>query len=220
MEQNYGYDFKGQAAASGRYRAAMCEAMLSGKRTVLIAQIGHGTTLAAVAAAQMAGASDLLLVMPKAMAETARAQLENAAIAPEGDCIGRKKGCAADMCREALKRRSAEPAPAFVRVWMASHSQAAEIGNWHDAWKDALKDGAPFPMVFVFDAASIANDRSERGRGIRTVAKYAEHAVAFLDERTAQRSGVAALSANFGTVVRPDLTGKAANACEAMCMDG
>lgn len=207
------------AAMSGRYRAAMVEAMLHGRKTVLVAQIGHGTSLAAVSAAAASGAKDLLAIVPKHMAEGVAAQLEAAGIAVAGSSVGKKKGCAADMCREALKRRLPDPGPGKTRVWLAAPNQAAEIGNWYEAWKDALEKDLPFGMLFVFDGGSFANERSERGRGVRFIADRVGHAVMFLDEQAAPQADIVTLSANFGTVVRPSLARRAANACEAMAMD-
>lgn len=207
------------AAMSDRYRAAMAEAMLHDRKTVLVAQIGHGTSLAAVSAAAASGAKDLLVIVPKHAAEGVAAQLESAGIAVAGSCVGKKKGCAADMCREAMRRCAPDPGPGQVRVWLAAPNQAAEIGNWYDAWKDALRNSPPFGMLFVFDGGSFANEKSERGRGVRFIAGHVGHAVVFLDERAASQADIVTLSANFGTVVRPSLARMAADACEAMAMD-
>lgn len=213
-------DLREMAGLSAAYRAAMVESMLSVRKTVLAARIGHGTSVAALDAARAAGVKDLLFVAPKGSENGIAAQLEQAGTEIAGSCVGKKKGSAADMCREALKRRASDPDTTDVRVWIAPVNHAAEIGNWHDAWKDTFVDGPPFGMLFVLDGTDFVNDKSERGQGIRLIAKHAGRAVMFMDEERADPASLSVLSMNFGPVVRPTMTRAASNACEAMCMDG
>ena len=202
--------FKEMSAASCRYRDACAAVASAPGTTLLLYERGHGTALMAMQAGIRAGAKTMLFVVPKPRQETWIEQLDREHYAAMR--VDPHKGSMSDACRQAANYKGAKPV-AFI----AAPNQVGEAGHWHEAWRDKRA----FGFVAVLDGESFYNLKSEKSRGLKSVADRSGNAV-LLVERGVPNSQVHALIESWGLApcdAVPSAAPAAASACEAAGMD-
>lgn len=205
------------AMAAGDYRdqcVRNVSATLAGSsRCILHASYGFGTAGIAIGCARTIRARNMLLVVPKDMAGS----VIDACTDEGATCrsaVGMRKDSVTTLCREAMDQKAAPISNSSLAVYIVTPNQLPAIGSWHEAWQ---KD--PFDFIFVWDIATVANEKSEKGRGIRTAARYARGSVIFADSSRVSPAVLKKTAETWGRVVS-DRTGPAtaASACEAAGM--
>lgn len=149
---------KEMSAASCRYRDACAEAASGPGISLFVYERGHGTALMAAQAGMRAGASAILLVVPKSAQQACLEQLQQENY--NTVLVDGHKGSISDTCRQCAAGKAAGPT-----VFIAAPNQMAEAGHWHEAWRDKRA----FGFVAVMDAGSFQNLKSEKGRGLKAV---------------------------------------------------
>ena len=194
------------AMAAGDYRDQcvrnVSAALAGSSRCILHASYGFGTAGIDISCARTILARNMLLVVPKDEGATCRS------------AVGMRKDSVTTLCREAMDQKAAPISNSSLAVYIVTPNQLPAIGSWHEAWQ---KD--PFDFIFVWDIATVANEKSEKGRGIRTAARYARGSVIFADSSRVSPAVLKKTAETWGRVVS-DRTGPAtaASACEAAGM--